>query len=322
MRYASIDLGTNTLRLLIAEPADGLIKPVFYTRKITRLGGNYAEEAGIDPESAERTFSALEEFKRHIDEYGVTEVMAFATSVVRRARNRDWFSGEVKKRAGIDITVITGGTEARLSLLGVLSVLEQRNGKKLVIDIGGGSTEFIATDGTEMKGGWSMEMGVVHLTEKYLRSDPPDAAELDGIEQEVKSVLRELKSRMRKDGVDPDEFSGQKGAVFVGTAGTITTLAAIDQDLEAYDRNRINNYRIKKERVEAIYKRLAGLCVRERERVLNMEKGREDLIIPGSAITLLTMEAFGFGSAVVSDAGLLEGILIDKVSGTGFLNNL
>jgi exopolyphosphatase/guanosine-5'-triphosphate,3'-diphosphate pyrophosphatase len=312
MRYASIDIGTNTLRLLIAELDGESLRPLFYKRKITRLGGGYDEEAGISDEAAERTFAALKEFRRHIDDSGVTTVLAFATSVVRRASNREWFRGEVMKRAGIEITVIQGGEEARLSLLGVLSVIDERQGKKFVMDVGGGSTEFIATIGPEMSGGWSMEMGVVHLTEKYLLSDPPSSSELKAMEDEINGVLEDLRSRMLGDGVDPLDFSGKRGASFVGTAGTITTLAAIDQDLDVYDRTKINNYTLSKERIEEIYGRLCSMTLGDRQTVLSLEKGREDLIVPGSAITLLAMEGFGFSEAKVSDAGLLEGIILDR----------
>lgn len=313
MRYASIDVGTNTLRLLIAELDGDSLRPFFYKRKITRLGGGYDEAIGISNEAAERTFAALGEFRKHIDEAGVTTVLAFATSVVRRAKNREWFREEVKKKTGIDITIIQGGEEARLSLQGVLSVIDDRDGKKLVIDVGGGSTEFIATIGAEMAGGWSMELGVVHLTEKYLNGDPPSRTELNAMEDEIQGVIADLKGRMLGDGIDPLDFSGKRGSVFVGTAGTITTLAAIDQDLEVYDRAKINNCTLSKERIAEMYNRLCSMTLKERQTVLSLEKGREDLIVPGSAITLLTMEAFGFSSAKVSDAGLLEGIILDKV---------
>lgn len=314
MKYASIDIGTNTLRLLIAEAAsDGGIRPLVYKRAITRLGGNYSVEDGIDPASASRSFRALEDFKKIIAENGASEVMATATSVVRRAVNRGWFLEEVLKRTGIGIRVISGDEEARLSLLGVLSVIEDGRSKKTVIDIGGGSTEFIFTDNGALKGAWSMEMGVVHLTEKYLKSDPPAPGELKGLEDSVRGVIGELKGLMDKGGVDPDGYSGQDGGTLVGTAGTITTLAAMDQNLDVYDRARINNYTLTKEKVRSMYAYLAGLKFKERERVLSLEKGREDLIIPGTAIVLQTMEAFGFDAMKVSDAGLLEGIILQRL---------
>lgn len=241
-------------------------------------------------------------------------VFAVATSVVRRAVNRDTFLAGASERAGIDIEVITGDEEARLSLLGVLSVVGT-GGRKLVMDIGGGSTEFIVSEDGSVAGEWSMEMGVVHLTEKHLVSDPPASDELAGLEAEIKGVIDDLKRRMTDDGVDPSGINPSHGGALVGTAGTITTLAAVDQDLKVYDRDRINNYLLQKGKIEDIYKRLSGLTLEERGEILSLEKGREDLIIPGSAIALEAMDSFGFAELVVSDAGLLEGVILDRGAG-------
>lgn len=316
MKHASIDIGTNTLRLLIAEvDLSGALTPLVYRRAITRLGGNYTEEFGIDPMAEGRTLSALAEFKGVIDEVGVDCLEAVATSVVRRAVNGARFISGALKKTGIKVSVISGDEEARLSLLGVLSVLHDQSERRLVMDIGGGSTEFIATSLGDVAGAWSMEMGVVHLTERHLKSDPPVKAEVDALEAEIKGVVAEAKRRMTDSSVDPALFSAQSGAVFVGTAGTITTLAAIDQGLDVYDRLKINNHTLSKARVRQIYEYLLGLTLNERQTVLNLEKGREDLIIPGSAIALFAMEAFGFDSMKVSDAGLLEGVILKKSGG-------
>ncbi|MBI4949530.1 MAG: exopolyphosphatase [Deltaproteobacteria bacterium] len=317
MRYASIDIGTNTLRLLIAEPgADKGLRPILYKRAITRLGGGYSEDGGISDEAARRAIKALEDFKKEIDSSGVARVLAFATSVVRRAKNSAAFKSEVLEKTGLEITVITGAEEARLSLQGVLSVIKDESPERLVIDIGGGSTEFIFTDKDGAALEWSMEMGVVHLTERHLKSDPPVAMEISALENEIGSVIGELRKRASRAGIDLERYSGKGGAIFVGTAGTITTLAALDQDLAVYDKSRINNYVLKKANVERMYRGLLSMSIKERERVLSLEKGREDLIIPGSAITLLTMEAFGFSSITVVDAGLLEGIILNEINKT------
>lgn len=317
MRYASIDIGTNTLRLLVAESDGKRLTPIVYRRTITRLGGGYKPSGGIDAASAERTLVALEAFKSIIDECGVNVTLAFATSVVRRAVNRDWFKDEVFRRTGIEVTVISGDEEARLSLLGVLSVIEDPGKRAFVMDIGGGSTEFISSAAGGIEGAWSMEMGVVHLTEKFLLNDPPSRDGLASIETEVMTVLRDLKGRMVRDGVVPANCSGSKGALLIGTAGTITTLAAIDQDLAAYDKAKINNYTLGRSAIERIYGRLIGMTLRQRQEFLSLERGREDLIIPGTLITLLVMEFFGFDEIKVSDAGLLEGIILGRARPQG-----
>lgn len=302
-QYASIDLGTNTLRLLIAEIDNKTLKPVFLKRIITRLGGDYKENIGIAPQAQERTIKALELFAEKIREYNVQEVRTVATSVVRRAKNKKEFLSEVLERTGIKIKVISGDEEARLSMLGVLSVIRDRDKKCLVIDIGGGSTEFISTDAGKMLGAWSMEMGVVHLTENYLKSDPPAKYELNAMEEEINGVMANLKDLMIK---------FLPFALLVGTAGTITTLAAIDQGLEKYDPEKINNYILSYDAIKKIYQRLASLPIKQREEMLSLEKGREDIIIPGAAIILKAMEGFGFDRMTVSDAGLLEGVLLDS----------
>lgn len=316
-KYASIDIGTNTLRLLIAEahsyrPKTSSLKPVYLKRIITRLGGGYREDIGIAPEAQKRTINALELFAEKIKEHNVKEVKAVATSVVRRAKNKKEFLRNVLERTGLNVRVISGDEEARLSLLGVLSVVGNDKKRCLVVDIGGGSTEFIATSHGKMIGAWSMEMGVVHLTESRLKADPPTYGELEAMEMEITGVISNLKNLMEKDGCLPSAFGHNPETVFVGTAGTITTLAAIDQGLEKYDADKINNYVLSYKAIKKIYEHLASLPLRQREKILSLEKGREDIIIPGAAIALRTMEGFGFNSMTVSDAGLLEGILLDK----------
>ena len=321
MCRASIDIGTNTLRLLIADIDDKRLKPVFLKRIITRLGGGYTETAGIADKAQERTIKALKLFSEKLKEYRVEEVRAVATSVVRRAKNRDGFLGSVREQTGLEVNVISGDEEARLSLLGVLSVIKAGTDFKsvpkcLVVDIGGGSTEFIAVADGKMAGAWSLEMGVVHLTEKYLKTDPPTKEELGNMESEIEGIISDLRCKILDSGfLTPNsKLQTLNSTLFIGTAGTITTLAAIDQGLEKYEPDKINNYILKYAAIKKIYNHLTSLHLRQREEILSLEKGREDIIIPGAAIVLKTMEGFGFSSITVSDAGLLEGILLDTVN--------
>lgn len=317
MRCASIDMGTNTLRLLVADMIGGNLREVLVRREITRLGGGYTEEGGITASARARALKALEGFREAIDGAGTVErVFATGTSVLRRAANTPDFLEEIRDRTGIEVEVISGEEEARLSLLGVLSVVDA-SGAMLVVDIGGGSTEFIATGGEGSKRPWSVstDLGVVHLTEKFLRSDPPAADELAGLGTEIREGIRGLKERMRRGGLEPSRWSRSGGAALVGTAGTVTTLAALDLDLETYDKDRINNHRLTRARVEELFKKLSSMTLSEREEILSLEKGREDLIIPGSVIVSETMALFGFAEMVVSDAGLLEGIILDRAAG-------
>src|SRR3989304_2687192 len=319
MRWASIDIGTNTLRLLIADIDNKRLKSVFLKRIITRLGGGYTKTAGITDKAQERTIKALKLFSEKLKEYRVEEVRAVATSVVRRAKNRDGFLGSVREQTGLEGNVISGDEEGRLSLLGVLSVIKAGTDFKsvpkcLVVDIGGGSTEFIAVADGKMAGAWSLEMGVVHLTEKYLKTDPPTKEELGNMEREIEGIISDLRCKILDSGfLTPNsKLQTLNSTLFIGTAGTITTLPAIDQGLEKYEPDKINNYILKYAAIKKIYNHLTSLHLRQREEILSLEKGREDIIIPGAAIVLKAMEGFGFSSITVSDAGLLEGILLNK----------
>lgn len=315
MRCASIDIGTNTLRLQVADLTDaGVLEPKLARRYITRLGGGFTKDKGIDEASAVRAFEALDEIKLILDKVAPEFVEAVATSVVRSAVNRDWFVGEAKKRLGSAVRVISGEDEARLSLLGVASVLSSANPdkKRLVMDIGGGSTEFIFADNDGIKTAISLELGVVHLTEKYLKSDPPADAELIELQDEIEGAIAKLDSLLMVASIDPQDFSSDKGALFIGTAGTVTTLSAMRLKLTEYDPKVINGSILTKNDVVGLFKRLKKQTMQERLQDKALEEGREDLIIAGTLIVLMVMRAFGFKEMTVSDAGLLEGIILEQ----------
>ena len=310
MKAASIDIGTNTLRLLVADVEGGVVKPVFYDRKITRLGGNYDHDSGIHPDSAERTLEALAHFRELLNEEGVETVLPVATSVVRRAANKDWFVEEARTKYDLDIKVLTGEEEAWLTLKGVKSVFSNAPVRMTMVDIGGGSTEFVMTINDELRAAYSMDMGVVHLTEKYLNSDPTEEKEMILLEDEVEWNFITLEEKVIHDKIHMPLYSKEKGGVLVGTAGTVTTLAAVIQELPSYDRDKVNNFELNYWQVEECYHKLIAMTLKEREAVLSLEKGREDLIIAGTAIVLRAMKFFDSPTMVVSDSGLLEGVLL------------
>ncbi len=308
---ASIDIGTNTLRLFIAERAqDGTLSPICYERVVTRLGGGYTEQEGIARAAAERALTALEGFRGAMDMYGARLERAVATSVVRRAVNKVWFVGEASRRAAIDIEVIDGMEEAALSVVGVNSVVKIDKPVSLIVDIGGGSTEFVVVKDGEILYCESIEMGVVHLCEDYLRTDPPSRGEISGMENEIRVLIEGLKRSVRESGLDLLEDSVFDTVEFVGTAGTFTTVAAIDLELAVYDSERVNNHEMDRTTLQALYARLSGLSLEDRRHILSLESGREDLIIPGILIVLSVMYVFGFITVKISDAGLLEGLLL------------
>lgn len=298
---AAIDLGTNTARLLLGSVDTGKIERHHVSRRITRLGGGFSREKGISREAADRTVAAMKDFAATLAEFKVTALRAVATSAVRDAVNRAAFCREVRTASGIDLEVISGETEGRLTLLGVGSGLDVVPDTMLVFDVGGGSTEYTISKGDEILFSKSLPLGVVRLTE--------GKGTVAAMEEKIERELSALRTEMQSLG-----FLGcTQNATLLGTAGTATTLAAIDIGLADYDYSKVNNYILSKEAIDGILRRLLPLAPSERLRkITGLEAGREDLIIAGTLLTLKTIELFGFSTMKVSDFGLLEGLMLDS----------
>lgn len=301
VKIAAIDLGTNSARLLIGSPDEnGVLQPFFLKKCITRLGGGFSKNKGISSEARDRTLTVLREFSREIENSGVVKLRAVATSAVRDAVNGADFVAEVRGETGIDLDVIDGTEEALLTLRGVIAGLDDCVHDFLLFDIGGGSTEYTFARGGSSLFTRSLPLGVVRLTEGKINC----AAMEDKITRELQKLHDDLeRTGLRRD-IDH--------SILVGTAGTATTLAAIHLQMTAYDYRKVNNYLLSLEDIRNIYRRLLPLSPDERLMVPGLEKGREDLIIAGTLITVKTMEFFGFRRLKVSDFGLLEGLLVDQ----------
>ena len=294
---AAIDFGTNTARLLIATRSSDSIVPVHVEREVVRLGGGFTDEYGLSVEAQERGLACLQRFSKIISEFKVSQVHASATSAVRDAVNGGAFVDDVLRETGIKLVVIDGDTEARLTLRGVLSSLDSENNSIVVLDVGGGSTEFtVSSDGVPVfiK---SMPIGVVRLTEGFRTS-----AEMV---ERVRSVLSQLEQDLSSAGI---VISGN--SELVGTAGTATTVAAIKLEMVDYDYRKVNNFTVSRADVGEIFQRLSQLSPQERLLIRGVEKGREDLIIAGLVIITSVMDMFGFNGLKVSDFGLLEGLAL------------
>jgi exopolyphosphatase/guanosine-5'-triphosphate,3'-diphosphate pyrophosphatase len=227
--------------------------------------------------------------------------VAVATSAVRDAVNRDEFLSEVKRKSGWDVTVLSGEEEARLSLLGIQSGLPPDVERCIALDIGGGSTEFIKATRDQPPVMVSINEGVVRLTEACLRNDPPKPDEVAAARTRIRNHLNAVK----------DKLGAVAGFRLVGTAGTITTLAAMDQKLETYTPKRIHNYRLSWDAVRRVLGDLTSRTHAQRRELPGLEPGREDFMVAGTLILLECMERFWFVECLVSDYGLREGILID-----------
>ncbi len=297
-RIAAIDLGTNSARLLIADLLpDGSFRQVLLDRAIVRLGGNFSRETGLSAEAVQRTVSCLKRFAELIEANQANTVRAVATSAVRDAVNGDELVRQVATETGIKIHVIDGQQEARLSLAGVFTGLDQQPENMLLFDVGGGSTEYTVARGVCPVFTSSLPLGVVRLTE----GKPDIAAMRDKISRELTSLQQQLQQ---------DDIHVAPDAVLVGTAGTATTLAAISLQMSEYDYRLVNNQQLSRHEIERIYHLLLPLTPDQRLQIVGLEKGREDLIIAGSLIVLMTMEMFGFNSLKVCDYSLLEGLIV------------
>lgn len=308
MILAGIDIGTNTLRLLVADTGPDSFHEIYADRKITRLGQDLDRRGRLAREAEERSLKALNDFAQKIRSHAAVHSAVIGTSALRNASNAASFIEEVKKKTGLVIRVITGEEEARLTLAGVVSALKGSGAatgdvlkSAFVIDIGGGSTEIIVTHGAEAPTVVSLPLGAVYLTDRYIKNDPPSLSEAASLQRAVKDIL-DQHGHLIKPG---------PGRTFVGTAGTITTLAAMDLGLAKYDPDRINGHILARETVNAIIRKLTESTLNERRSIPGLETGREDIILAGAVVTREIMERFGFATMVVSDGGLREGIVLD-----------
>ena len=294
---AAIDFGTNTARLLIAECSPSGISPVRVEREIVRLGGGFTDEYGLSAEAQERGLACLRRFSKIISGYGVTQIRASATSAVRDAVNGPMFVEKVFQDTGVQLEVINGDSEARLTLKGVLSGLDSGSEALVVLDVGGGSTEFTISSHGSPVFIKSMPIGVVRLTEGFRTSQEMTVR--------VHSVIDQLENDLLMAGIIVPGDSE-----LVGTAGTATTLAAIKLEMVDYDYRRVNNFTVDREDIAGIFQRLSPLAPQERLLIKGLEKGREDLIIAGLVIITSVMDRFSFDKLKVCDFGLLEGLAL------------
>ncbi len=299
MRLASVDIGTNTVRLLVVEVRGDSFEWLATDRAVVRLGEGLLKTGRLKDEAMRRTLDVLKRFQRRCEELKVEKVFAVATAAVREAANGDVFVKMVEGETGWRVKVITGEEEAYFTYLGVKTGLDLEDGF-VVFDIGGGSTEYIcACNGLKAK---SLGMGVVKLTEEFVHSDPPLPEEVRAVEDRVRELLNTLDMRECE------------GKVVVGTAGTPTTLAAIDMKMEKYDPKRVHGYKLSLFRLEEMKSWLLSMTSAERLSIPGMEKGREDLIVVGVIIVVETLKFFNADEMVVSEWGIREGVIVDALN--------
>jgi exopolyphosphatase / guanosine-5'-triphosphate,3'-diphosphate pyrophosphatase len=300
---AAIDCGTNSTRLLVAErDADGSMRTIERLMRITRLGRGVDATGALEPEAVDRTVEVLREYRQVMERHGVasdpTAVRMTATSAARDAANREEFFAAAEAAIGVRPELITGTEEAALSFRGATTGLDPADGPFLVVDIGGGSTEF-ALGTKEPEASISLDMGCVRLTEKFLQHDPPLPEELSNCLHEVELFLDDVRREI------PDLDLAR---TFVGLAGTVSTTAAVEIGLATYDRDRIHGFRLTKAAVEDVFRTLATETVEERKDNPGMEPERADVIVGGLCVLVELMRRFGYHECLVSEADILDGL--------------
>jgi exopolyphosphatase / guanosine-5'-triphosphate,3'-diphosphate pyrophosphatase len=302
MRVAVVDIGTNTTRALVADVEDGHVRELERRTKVTRLGEAVDSTGRLNDAAIERVAETLTEYKKVMDELEPERTVALATSATRDAANGDEFRQLLHDRFGLDAHIIPGEEEARLTFLGATSARPSGDGPLVVIDIGGGSTEFVVGEaGGDPTFMVSTQAGSVRQTERHLQEDPPSDEELLNLRAAIRSIL--------EDGIPPE--TRESVAKGIAVAGTATSLAAIDQQLDPYDPDKVNGYNLLLEAAERMLGELAAIPLEERKQVTGLHPDRAPTIIAGAAILVDSMRVFGLDSVEVSEADILHGAALD-----------
>ena len=298
--YAAVDCGTNSTRLLISDGRSQIERHM----RVTRLGAGVDRTGRLDPEAIERTLSVMRDYRVIMDRYEVAGVRIAATSASRDAANREDFFGPATEILGAAPELISGTEEAQLSFNGATRDLPPVAGRSLVVDIGGGSTEFaLGTD--ELEASLSVDMGCVRMTEKFLHHDPPLAEELSNalsvVEQHLDDVAREV----------PGAGDVER---FVGLAGTVTTIAAVELGLAEYSRDAIHHFVLTRAAAEDVFRTLATEATEARRHSPGLDPGRVDVIVGGCCVLVGIFRYFGFEECVVSEADILDGLILSQMA--------
>lgn len=298
---AAIDCGTNSTRLLVAHPGSPALERLM---RITRLGQGVDRTRRLAPEAIDRTLTVLREYRAVMDRWGVGPVRMTATSAARDAANRDEFFDPAEQIVGVRPELLEGDEEGRLSFSGATGELAPDGAPWLVVDIGGGSTELVAGPDPDTGGPYavrSLDVGCVRLTERFVSSDPPGRDEMAAARGYVDRLLDEAVE------AQPALLGAR---TMVGLAGTVACLAAVDQGLADYDRDRLHHYTLRLDRVSAILERLASTDSAGRRGIAGIEADRADVIVGGTIVLVAIMRRFGFDECLTSEADILDGLVL------------
>ena len=308
---ASIEIGTNSIRMLIAEKgiSENTLKPILRKRVITRLGKNFNKKEAriIESEPMFRSISVLGNFFDIARQFDIPSPIVVATGVVREARNRNNFIALIDKKLGHTVKVITGEEESDLTRKGVLSSLDHRIEPVLIFDCGGGSTEFIWTNNKDEKS-TSINLGAVILTDDYLITDPPNDEEINQIIKQIDNIFK-VKLEYIKE-LCKETFS------LVGTGGTVISVAAMIHGVQETELDeKLNGLIIKRKDIELLFTKMKGMPEAERLNLKGLEPGREDIVVAGTLMVIKIMDYFEKDEIIIIYADLLEGILLQYMGG-------
>ncbi len=309
-RVAAIDMGTNSTRLLIADVEghgrDARLVTIDRRMTITRLGAGVDKERRLHPDAISRTLAALGTYGAAIRAANVEVVRAVATSAARDAANRDELFDSACQLLGVRPELIDGIEEAELSFLGATAELDGNGAPYLVVDIGGGSTEFVVGEASP-NGAVSIDMGCVRLTEQFLHSDPPKAEELS-------AAIAYVRDQLERVDVEVPGVSSAK--TLIGLAGTVSTIAAVEIGLVDYDRDQIHGFKLTHAAAEDVFRTLATESVAQRRHNPGLDPGRVDVIVGGAIVLVSLMRHFGCDEMLVSESDILDGIARTAVAST------
>lgn len=309
MRTAVVDIGTNSTRLLVADVdrATGRVEKLHRESQVTRLGDRVDAGGRLSDEAIARVMGTLDAYRTTMESFKCEANMAVLTSAVRDASNGAEFTERVRSEFGLEARVLSGDEEAQLTFLGAMSDRDSSSGEPtVVIDIGGGSTEFIVGSNHVASFHVSVQAGVLRMSERHIHSDPPSPNELQDLAADTRAIFHA--------GIPAEQRSSVTRAIAV--AGTATSAAAIDQELDPYDPERVHGYRLLLATVELLIARLADLTEAQRRQVVGLHPDRAPTIVAGMILLDEAMRAFGIDHVEVSEHDILRGGTL-RIAGLG-----
>lgn len=299
-RFGSIDIGTNAILLLVAEIRDGALKPVFEKETIVRLGEGLQKNKIISRESMERGLKTLERYLQKCNDLSVKKIFAVGTSVLRESKNSSDFLKMVKERLGLSIKIISDQEEAGLSFLAVLKDLKEIKNPITVVDIGGGSTEFILGRGNGIIKWVSLPVGSVRFTEKFIHSNPVRSGEFEKMSERIRYWLKKIPNK-------------PSPSLMVAVGGTATTLASVELGLKRFNSKSIHHFILTRKSLHSQLLLYRSRTVEDRKKIPGLPPSRADVILTGATILYLAMEELNFNSTMISCHGVRYGVLYQNL---------